>query len=138
MGIKKADEPLQLKKKINLLAAAYTPLDGINEKGLSVGICMTYQGPGKKGNIATDQQTDKKDITSTILLRLMLDKAATVDEAIQIAQSYDMHIPLNLPSITWSQIQVARVLYLNMLARKMRQTLILLSVSLKYSTMTLR
>lgn len=91
LGIKADDNPHQLGKKINMLAAAYTPLDGVNEKGLSVGIYMTYQGPGDKGNIATDQATAKPDITSTVLLRLMLDKAATVDQAIALAKQYDMH-----------------------------------------------
>lgn len=90
LGVKAEDNPNTLKSKFNMLAAAYTPLDGINEKGLSVGIYMSYQGP-KKEDYPTDQNTDKDDITSTILLRLMLDKAKTVEEAIDIAKSYDMH-----------------------------------------------
>lgn len=90
LGVKAEDNPNTLKSKFNMLAAAYTPLDGINEKGLSVGIYMSYQGPSKE-DYPTDQNTDKDDITSTILLRLMLDKAKTVEEAIEIAKSYDMH-----------------------------------------------
>jgi predicted choloylglycine hydrolase len=69
---------------IAALAAPYAPLDGINEKGLSVGILLL---PDK----ATDQKTDKIDITSTTAIRLLLDRAATVDEAIALLKKYDMH-----------------------------------------------
>ena len=78
-----------LMDKITCLAAAYAPLDGINDAGVSCGIYMTYQG-GEK-TVATDQNTDKPDFTSTTLLRLILDYADDVDEAVQIAQSYDLH-----------------------------------------------
>ena len=83
-----------LKDKFNTLAAAYTPLDGMNEKGFTVGIYMSKQGPDNK-SYSTNQNTDKPDITSTVLLRLMLDKASTVDEAITIAKEYDMHDSAN-------------------------------------------
>lgn len=76
--------------KFNMLAAPYVTLDGMNEKGLAVGIYMTFQGPAKQ-DIPTDQQTAKPDVTSTVLLRLMLDHAATVEEAVAIAERYDMH-----------------------------------------------
>ncbi len=75
--------------KIICLAAPYAPLDGINDAGVSCGIYMTYQG-GEK-TIATDQDTDKPDFTSTTLLRLILDYADNVDEAVEIARSYDLH-----------------------------------------------
>ena len=78
-----------LMDKITCLAAAYAPLDGINDAGVSCGIYMTYQG-GEK-TVATDQNTDKPDFTSTTLLRLILDYADDVDEAVEIAQSYDLH-----------------------------------------------
>lgn len=75
--------------KMTALAAAYTPLDGMNDAGVSCGIYMTYQGGEKI--VATDQQTDKPDFTSTTLLRLILDYADSVDEAVEIASSYDLH-----------------------------------------------
>lgn len=78
-----------LMDKITCLAAAYAPLDGINDAGVSCGIYMTYQGGDK--TVATDQNTDKPDFTSTTLLRLILDYADDVDEAVRIAQSYDLH-----------------------------------------------
>ena len=71
------------------LAAPYAPLDGINDAGVSCGIYMTYQGDKK--TIPTDQNTDKPDLTSTTLLRMILDYADNVEEAVKIASSYDLH-----------------------------------------------
>ena len=81
-----------LRDKIIALAAPYTPIDGINDAGLSVGIYMTYQG---LETVATDQNTSKPDITSTTLLRLMLDYASTIEEAIEIAKHFDLHDSAN-------------------------------------------
>ena len=81
-----------IRDKVISLAAPFTPLDGINDAGVSVGIYMTYQG---KETVATNQNTDKPDITSTTLLRLMLDYADNVDEAIEIAKKFDMHDSAN-------------------------------------------
>lgn len=78
-----------LMDKITCLAATYAPLDGINDAGVSCGIYMTYQG-GEE-TVATDQNTDKPDFTSTTLLRLILDYADNVDEAVEIASAYDLH-----------------------------------------------
>lgn len=78
-----------LMNKITCLAAPYAPLDGINDAGVSCGIYMTYQGGDE--TVATDQNTDKPDFTSTTLLRLILDYADNVQEAVEIASSYDLH-----------------------------------------------
>ena len=80
--------------KITTLAAPYAPLDGMNDAGVSVGIYMTYQGSGEK-TVPTNQNTDKPDFTSTTLIRLILDYADDLDEAIEIAQSYDLHDSAN-------------------------------------------
>lgn len=78
-----------LMDKITCLAATYAPLDGINDAGVSCGIYMTYQGG--ETTVATNQNTDKPDFTSTTLLRLILDYADNVDEAVEIASRYDLH-----------------------------------------------
>lgn len=78
-----------LMNKITCLAAPYAPLDGINDAGVSCGIYMTYQGGDE--TVSTDQNTDKPDFTSTTLLRLILDYADNVQEAVEIASSYDLH-----------------------------------------------
>ncbi len=77
-----------LMDKITVLAAPYVPLDGMNDAGVSCGIYMTYQG---EETVPTNQNTDKPDFTSTTLLRLILDYADNVDEAVEIAKSYDLH-----------------------------------------------
>ena len=77
-----------LADKFLCLAAPYAPLDGVNDAGVSCGIYMTYQGAE---TVPTDQQADKPDITSTTMLRLILDYASTVDEAIELVEQYDLH-----------------------------------------------
>ena len=77
-----------LMDKITCLAAAYAPLDGINDAGVSCGIYMTYQGAE---TVPTDQDTAKPDLTSTTLLRLILDYADSVEDAVEIASGYDLH-----------------------------------------------
>lgn len=77
-----------LMDKITCLAAAYAPLDGINDAGVACGIYMTYQG---EETVPTDQNTGKPDLTSTTLLRLILDYADNVEEAVEIASGYDLH-----------------------------------------------
>lgn len=66
-------------------AAIYAPLDGMNEKGLCTSVNMIQDSD------TIDQNTDKPDITTTTAIRLLLDKAATVDEAVKLLEGYDMH-----------------------------------------------
>lgn len=82
-------------KKATALAACYAPLDGINDQGVSCGIFMSYQGvkdeTGKKKVVATDQKTEKIDLTSTTMLRMILDYADDVESAIDMVKKYDLH-----------------------------------------------
>lgn len=71
--------------RMQTLAAIYVPLDGMNEKGLVVADLMA----GDKEE--THQQTGKPNLTTTTAIRLLLDKAATVDEAIVMLSQYDMN-----------------------------------------------
>lgn len=80
--------PTSLLDSLLTLAAPYVPLDGLNEKGLAVGVLLIDTEP-------TDQQTDKPDITTTTAIRLLLDRAATVDEALALLRQYDMHASAN-------------------------------------------
>ena len=80
--------PNSFTKSITALAAPYAPLDGINEKGLTVGVLLI---PTEE----TNQQTDKVDITTTTAIRMMLDKCATVEEAVEMLKKYDMHSSAN-------------------------------------------
>lgn len=74
----------QKKNKNRLLAAPYTCMDGINEKGLAIGVLEIKTK-------ATKQETGKTPITTTVMIRAVLDKCATVDEAIELFKKYDMH-----------------------------------------------
>lgn len=84
LGYGKDKLPNSLAKKIITLAAPYAPLDGVNEKGVAIGVLLIATD-------ATNQQTEKVDITTTTAIRLVLDKAASVDEAVKLLQDYDMH-----------------------------------------------
>ena len=65
------------------LLAPYLPLDGINEKGLAIGVLELETAP-------TFQMTLKPNLTTTTMIRACLDNAATVEEAIEIFKSHDM------------------------------------------------
>ncbi|MGN0235453.1 MAG: linear amide C-N hydrolase [Paludibacteraceae bacterium] len=67
------------------IAAIYVPMDGMNEKGLCVADLIDLDGE------QVNQDTDKPDITTVSGIRLLLDKAATVEEAIALLEQYDMH-----------------------------------------------
>ncbi len=76
--------------RISSLVAPYVPLDGINDAGVSCGINMSYQ----EGSV--NQNTELPDITTTTFIRLILDYADDVEEAVEIAKSYDMHESANM------------------------------------------
>lgn len=89
-----------LMDRITCLAAPYAPLDGMNDAGVSCGIYMSYQGgsvdeEGDEVVIPTNQDTDKPDLTSTTMLRLVLDYAGSVDEAVELISGYDLHDSAN-------------------------------------------
>lgn len=67
------------------LAALYAPLDGMNEAGLAVSVNMIQD------SAVIEQNTDKPDITTTTAIRLLLDKAGSVDEALELLRQYDLH-----------------------------------------------
>lgn len=71
--------------EVKTLAALYAPLDGMNEAGLAVSVNMIQD------SAAIEQDTDKPDITTTTAIRLLLDKAGSVDEALELLGQYDLH-----------------------------------------------
>ena len=72
IGIDQDSVPQGLMDKVLMLAAPYVPLDGVNDAGLACGIYMSFQGP-EGDTPPTDQQTEKPDLTSTTMLRMVLD-----------------------------------------------------------------
>ena len=67
------------------LAALYAPLDGMNEAGLAVSVNMIQD------SAAIEQNTEKPDITTTTAIRLLLDQAGSVEEALELLGQYDLH-----------------------------------------------
>ena len=65
------------------LAAIYAPVDGINEKGL----CTSIMALPKQ---ASQQDTPKHDVGTTIIMRLWLDRCATVQEALDLLETVDV------------------------------------------------
>lgn len=77
--------PDTLMNKMLTIAALYVPMDGINEAGLCVADLEVNEGG------MTDMDTDKPDLTVTTAVRLLLNQAASVDEAIALLETYDIH-----------------------------------------------
>ena len=75
--------PESLIKKASCLAAIYAPVDGINEAGL----CTSIMALPKQ---ASQQDTEKHDVGTSIIMRLWLDRCATVQEALDLAASLDI------------------------------------------------
>ncbi len=71
------------KNHLRALAAPYTSMDGINEKGFSIAVLEIKSK-------ATKQNTGKKPFITIVAIRAALDKCATVQEAIELFASYDM------------------------------------------------
>lgn len=71
--------------KFTRLAAYYVPLDGVNEAGLCVADLEVNEGG------MTETFTDKPDLTVTTAIRLLLNKAATVEEAVSLLDGFDIH-----------------------------------------------
>ncbi len=71
------------------IAALYAPLDGMNEKGLCVSVNMIQDG----ATIAQD--TGKTAITTTTAIRLLLNRAATVEEALALLRQCDLHASMD-------------------------------------------
>ena len=75
--------PSSFAASLNCLASIYAPVDGINEKGL----CTSIMALPKQ---ASRQDTPKHDVGTTIIMRLWLDRCATVEEALALLETVDV------------------------------------------------
>lgn len=75
---------------VKTIAALYAPLDGMNEAGLAVAVNMIQD------SAATKQRTGKPGLTTTTAVRLLLNKAATVEEALNLLASYDFNSSMGM------------------------------------------
>lgn len=72
-----------IKSKLTCLTAPFICLDGMNEKGVSIAVLTHDSKP-------TRQNTGKLKIGTTLAIRLVLDRAATTQEAVDLLNKYDM------------------------------------------------
>ena len=75
--------PTSFMKKLSCLAAIYAPVDGMNEKGL----CTSIMALPKQ---ASRQETEKPNVGTTLIMRLWLDRCATVEEALALLETVDV------------------------------------------------
>ena len=66
------------------LSAPYIPFDGINEKGLAVALLAVPE-------VMLSHDPAKITLNTTTIIRLILDKAATVDEAVSLIHEYNIY-----------------------------------------------
>ncbi len=82
-NIQANDATRNLKTKASCLLAPFVCLDGLNEKGVSIAVLTLDSEP-------TRQETGKEKLPTTLAIRLVLDQAATTQEAVDLLKEYDM------------------------------------------------
>ena len=75
--------PTSLLASLRCLASIYAPVDGINKKGL----CTSIMALPKQ---AACQDSGKHKVGTTIIMRLWLDRCATVAEALELLETVDV------------------------------------------------
>jgi hypothetical protein len=76
-------DELPLSERQALLSAPVLPFDGMNERGLAIGMAAV-----PPGNMPSDPQKETTD--SILVIRLMLDRAGSADEALAILSAYNL------------------------------------------------
>lgn len=84
LGFSMDHQPSSFMDKLLCLATPYIPFDGMNEKGVAICVNMVNGSP-----IAQD--TEKINITTTTLIRLVLDYADSTQKAIELIRQYDLY-----------------------------------------------
>ncbi len=83
MGYNEENQPDSFFNNIMTLASPYTIMDGLNEKGLSIAVLMIKDD-------LTRQTGQDINMTTTSMIRYVLDKAKDVNEAIALFESVNM------------------------------------------------
>lgn len=79
-----ANAPLSgVAERMACLAAPFACLDGVNEKGVSIAVLTLDSKP-------THRVTGKPVLSTPLAIRLVLDRAATTQEAVDLLLGYDM------------------------------------------------
>lgn len=79
-----------LPDSVQAAVGLYAPLDGMNEEGLAVSVNMIQD------SATIEQDTGKPDLTTTTAVRLLLDRAANVEEALELLGQYDLHASMGM------------------------------------------
>ena len=66
------------------LAAPFLPFDGMNEKGVAIALLAVPEAQPPQGD-------DQVTLNTTTAIRLVLDKAASVDEAVELLRQYNLY-----------------------------------------------
>ena len=74
---------LPLEELEGLLDAPYLPFDGMNEAGLAIGMAAVPDG-------GVPPDPEKETIDSLLVIRKVLDGAATINEAVEIIRTYNI------------------------------------------------
>ena len=64
--------------------APFACLDGVNERGMSIAVLTLDSAP-------THQVSGRQHINTALAIRLVLDRAASTQEAVELLARYDMH-----------------------------------------------
>lgn len=79
-----------LPDRLQAIIGLYAPLDGMNEEGFAVSVNMIEDSD------TIEQDTDKPDITTTTAIRLLLNRAGNVEEALDLLSQYDLHASMGM------------------------------------------
>ena len=79
-----------------LVAAPYAMMDGVNEKGFCISV-LALTG----GDCARQYNKEKHSIMTTVLMRLLLDRAATVEEALELCRQYNFFADGEQRRVPW-------------------------------------
>jgi len=75
--------PSSFLTRLSSLASIYAPVDGMNEKGL----CTSIMALPRQAAL---QDTERHNVGTTIIMRLWLDRCATVQEALDLLETVDV------------------------------------------------
>ncbi len=76
-----------LKSSLIAMAAPYFSLDGINEEGLTASLHYTVKD---SNDTSTTEDTDNVNVIETVMLRIILDHAKNITQAIALFNKYDV------------------------------------------------
>jgi len=83
-NLKANEADKSIKSRFACLAAPFVCLDGMNEKGVSIAVLTLDSAPAKP-------DTGKPHLSTGLVIRLVLDKAATTAEAVELLKKYDIY-----------------------------------------------